>query len=63
MVLYSCDNGHTTVDNFDETILDLEKELEAEVFDIEDDYDQQAISWSGGVWDYWPSEYQRPSVM
>ena len=62
MMLYSCDHGSTVVDNFDERFLDEERELQAEVWDILDDSDQDP--WSGQSWDYWTSNssYQRPNI-
>ncbi len=55
MLLYSCDHGHTTVDQWDDRFLDEEKDLEAEIND----------SWSGFMNDIWPSDstYQRPDIM
>ena len=63
MVLYSCDHGQTTIDNYDERFVDEERELIAEIVDdIDNDYDQQA--WSGMSWDFWESTggYQRPNI-
>ena len=64
VLLYSCDQGQTTFDNYDERFVDEERELIAEVVDdIATDYDTS--SWSGFVFDYWEnndSTYVRPNI-
>ncbi len=54
MLLYTCDHGHTTLDNWDDHILAYETELEAEIND----------DWSGMTWSYWETKdgYQRPNI-
>ena len=54
MLIYSCDHGHTTVDQWDDRFLDEEKDLEAEIND----------SWSGDMTDIWHSDnkYERPNI-
>ena len=44
MILYSCINGSTVVDNYDESFLDTECELPTEVCDPTDD---DLNAWSG----------------
>ena len=62
MILYSCINGSTVVDNYDESFLDTECELPTEVCDTTDD-DMNA--WSGFLSDMWDSDstYERPSIL
>jgi hypothetical protein len=63
MLLFSADHGHTLVDNYDDHVIDEEKDLWAEVHDLDDGYDQQA--WSGAMWDFWSdndSSYVRPNI-
>jgi len=62
MMLYSCDQGHTLVDNYDEIYLDTECELPSEVCDPTDtDID----AWSGFLSDMWDSDstYSRPNIL
>ena len=62
MILYSCINGSTVVDNYDESFLDTECELPTEVCDTTDD-DMNA--WSGFLSDMWDTDstYERPSIL
>ena len=62
MILYSCINGSTVVDNYDESFLDTECELPTEVCDTTDD-DMNA--WSGFLSDIWDTDstYERPSIL
>ena len=55
MLIYSCDNGHTVANNWDDRIFDEEKDLEGEIND----------SWSGFMNDIWATDstYQRPDIM
>ena len=62
MILYSCINGSTVVDNYDESFLDTECELPTEVCDPTDD---DLNAWSGFLSDMWDSDstYERPSIL
>ncbi len=62
MMLYSCDQGHTLVDNYDEIYLDTERELPSEVCDPTD---TDINAWSGFLSDMWDSDstYSRPNIL
>ena len=59
MIIYSSDKGTTLIDNYDESYLDIERELESEVFN------SQEKAWSGALYDWFSNEsnYSRPNIL